>query len=276
MQRTSLQTMVLTLMFGTVVTLYSESLFAQQAPEATPRGAQPSRQEALSDQPQDSIALTVWILTIGDSAEPPSDEASANFASRVQNLSEKFASAEEVQELIGRLKVASMLRSLREIRLTTLNGKSASTQTGRLQPRIVATQISPWQRRTVVRPEGRDGAIQPDTDDSMVMNSVTNERIGTIIEALPRIDSSGAIQISLKYESSEVEKSPEVVLSEVPGRKPMLATRVVVEQLETSLRLKSGTAVLVRSDASQVMTGDSPTSETQLLILAASAEPALE
>src|SRR5687768_6199957 len=42
--------------------------------------------ETLSDDPMESIALTIWILRVTDSADPQADELSANLAERVGNL----------------------------------------------------------------------------------------------------------------------------------------------------------------------------------------------
>ncbi|HJS08950.1 MAG TPA: hypothetical protein VJ809_14880, partial [Pirellulales bacterium] len=99
---------------------------------------------------------------------------------------------------------------------------------------------------------------------------------GTIVRIVPRIDSTGVLQVKLDYNSSDFEKAHDVILSEVPGRQPLAATQVVSQQIETVVRLKSGTAVLVQADSSHTLTDDAPKSETRLLILAASVDRALE
>ena len=110
----------------------------------------------------------------------------------------------------------------------------------------------------------------------MVANTITMEQVGTTVKALSRIASTGSVYVQLTLESSDVERSPDVVLSEIPGRKPVSANQVVTQQVLATVRLKSGTAVVVHSDSSQSMEEGMPQNETKLLILAATADPAVE
>ena len=74
------------------------------------RGGEASAPDNLSGEPTESVALTVWILTIADSANPPADELSSKLAERAGNLSQVVGSIGDVRELVGQLKVAGLLR----------------------------------------------------------------------------------------------------------------------------------------------------------------------
>ena len=248
------------------------------------RGAQRAAPNDL-DRPNDSISFTIWALAIADATEPPADESVADFADRVNNLPDKFSSADEVRELVSRLKVAGMLRRACEFRVTTLDGQSAEVQIGSNRPRVIATSIDRRTDRTPRQNPNRQEAdpnaaepnqTAPGQNDEVVTNAITMEPVGTIVRIVPRIDSTGVLQVKLDYNSSDFEKAHDVILSEVPGRQPLAATQVVSQQIETVVRLKSGTAVLVQADSSHTLTDDAPKSETRLLILAASVDRALE
>jgi hypothetical protein len=252
----------------------------RESSEATQRAA-----PSVSNEPKDSISFTVWALTVGDAAEPPADELTANFADRVNNLPDKFSSADEVRKLVGRLKVAGMLRKSYEFRLTTLDGQSTEVRVGANAPRIVATSIDPQPDRTPRRNRNPQEAnpdaaapneIAPGQNEAIITNAIMMEPLGTIVRVSPRIDSSGGLQVKVDYNTSHIEKALDVIISEVPGRKPLAASQVVTQQVETVVRLKSGTAVLVQADSSHSLIDDAPKSETRLLILAASVDPALE
>ena len=217
----------------------------------------------------------------------PADEVNVDFADRLRNLPDRFESIDQVRELAGQLRVAGMLRKVREIRLTTLDDQPALSQSGRNQPRNVATNSSPHPRPRAARSPRPDPA-SPDAgppaptsepsneSDSIITNSITYEQLGTVIELLPRIDSTGSVHVQFSYNSSDAEKAPEVTLSEVPGRKPLIADKVVTHQIHSTVRLSAGMAVIVQRDSTQTFEGNSPTSTTQLVILAASVEPAIE
>ena len=69
------------------------------------------------------------------------------------------------------------------------------------------------------------------------------------MQVVPRIDSPGVLQVELGLQLERHRNVPDVVLMEVPGRKPLAASRIVTQQVETVVRLKSGTAVLVQADS---------------------------
>jgi hypothetical protein len=225
--------------------------------------------------------MTIWVLTIGESAEPPNDELSDRLADRVKNLPSRFASAETVRDLIGQLKVAGMLRHAREFRFTTLNGQPAQIKAGANQPRVVATKIDPRPGRAFGQQSrgnqpGGEIANQQAQENSLVTNSVTYEPTGTIIRVWPSIDASASIRVQFDCTSSDIEKDPHVVLSEVTGRAPLTADKITTQQVTSTVRLKSGTAMLVHSDSTQTAGEDPAKSARQLIILAAAVEPALD
>ena len=82
--------------------------------------------------------------------------------------------------------------------------------------------------------------------------------------------------MQLRYNASDLETAPEVPITEIPGREPILADTVVKSEIQSSVRLKSGTALVVQSDSLLSVDGEPPTDTTQLLILAASVQPAVE
>jgi hypothetical protein len=244
----------------------------------------PAAQAVPSEEPQDVIMFTLWALSIGSAPEPAADELSVNLADRVNDLPARFASIKEVQTLVGQLSVAGMLRKSREFRFTTLNGQSAHVQSGTNQPRIVATSIDSRPGRRSVGQPGRGRVNQPEQpaavdqveESSVVTNSIMYEQIGTVVQVTPRIDSSGTLQVSLDYNASDIEKAPGIVLSEITGREPLAAVKIVTQQLKSSVRLKSGAAVVVQNDSAQSVDDGSPQNVRQLIILAATVEPAVD
>jgi hypothetical protein len=219
-----------------------------RAPRFLGGGRGETTADELSGEPLEAVALTLWILTVGDSAQPPADELSSNLAERIGRLPSVIGSIGDVQELVDQTKVAGLLRNVRRYRLVTLNGQAVTAQRGRNQPRIVATATDPRAGR---------------------MNSIQMEPVGTMIELRPRIDSERNIQISVKIGESALEKSTDVLLAQPPDGSPQFADVVTTRQFNTTATLKSNTAVLLQSaalDGSQDSTGP----ETELIILGGS------
>jgi hypothetical protein len=210
--------------------------------------------DELSGEPTESVAFTLWILTVGDSSQPPADELSTNLAERIGNLPSVVGSVGDARELVDQMKVAGLLRNVRTYRLVTLNGQAVTAQRGRNQPRIVATAVDPRAGR---------------------MNSIQMEPVGTMIELRPRIDSERNIQISVKIGESAVEKSTDVLLAQPPDGSPEFADVVTTRQFDAAATLKNNTAVLLQSAASDDAQDDAG-AETELIILGASIVPANE
>jgi hypothetical protein len=210
-------------------------------------------ENTLSDEPTESIAFTLWIVKVGDSAQPPADELSAKLAERVAALPPVVGSVKEVQELIGQIKVAGLVRSVREFRLVAHNGQLATVQTGTNQPRVVASAVSP---------DGR-------------MNSIQYEPLGTLVEIRPRIDAERNIQVSVKIGQSNLEKSTEVMLAEPADGSPTFADVITTRQFNTATSLKNNSAVLLQSVSSSDADGEAG-AETELIILGAEVVPARE
>ena len=247
--------------------------------------AQP-QPDAGTGEPRDMIAVTVWDLTISDSTGPESDELVGKLIDKANNLPTVLGTADEVRDLVSRLKAANLMRKSREFRLLATDGQLSSTQSGADRPSVIATQVTSLDSgasrpRRGVNPPTQNPLPAPTPNESpaperIVNNSIQYRSISTLVQATPRIDTSGGIQILLNYSASDIERSSDVVLTEIPGRDPVTADSVVVRQIQSSVRLKSGTAVVVQADAAQTSDGESLTGKTHLLILAASVQPALE
>jgi hypothetical protein len=262
-----------------------------QRAEFTPQNqfaAQPQDNTATSE-PRDMIALTVWDVTIASSTGPESDELVGKLIDKANNLPAVIGTADEVRDLVSRLKAAGVLRKSREFRLLATNGDPAYAQSGASQPSVTGsnfTTISPsmsgrGSRRAnfeAPAPNATPAPLpnEPPAPEPIVTNSIQYRDIGTVVEVIPRIDTSGAVVVQFTYNSSDVESSPDVALAVIPGRKSTMADRIVTSQIRSTARLKSGTAVVVQTDAAHSSDGESSTGRTQLLILAASVQPALE
>jgi type II secretory pathway component GspD/PulD (secretin) len=149
--------------------------------------------------------------------------------------------------MIAKLKVAGLLHKSRVIRLTTLDGQTATSITGMDQPVIQGTSIS----------------------DAGFSNSIQYRATGTIVRATPLIDSDGLIQVGLNYESSSVENSDGVVMAELKDQDPILAPLIVRKTTTTVARLQNGKAALVSSDAEHDASDEKKPGQVDLLILAA-------
>jgi hypothetical protein len=209
------------------------------------RGADEEQQ--LTDEPAETITVTLWILRISDTEQLPADELAANLVEHAFNLPPNVGTVDEVRDLIARMKVAGILRDARELRITALDGQAVQTQRGSNMPRVIATSVDP-----------RAGRV----------NSLQMEPVGTLVELRPRIDSNRNIQVSLKVSASQMEKSEEIVMAEPVGGSPTFADVVTTRQFNTAASLKSGSAVLLQSE-----TLASPKSEIDLIILGATILP---
>jgi hypothetical protein len=213
-----------------------------------------SSENNLSDEPTESVALRLWILTVSDTPKAPEDELSGRLVERVGNLPPVVGSVNDVRELVGQLKVAGLLRTAREFRVVTLNGQSITAQRGRNQPRVVATSVDPRAGR---------------------MNQIAMEPLGTQVELRPWIDAERNIQVSVKIGASDVEKSSNVVIAEPANGSPTFADVVTTWQFNTATSLKNNTAVLLQSIAVSASDDDAET-ETELIILGAAVVPVSE
>ena len=144
----------------------------------------------LTDSPQSQVVLTLWELTVSDSAKQPEADSKSNLAWQLQNLPTEFGSLNEVRDFISRLKDAGRLHTSREVRLVAFDGQAARLQVGADRPQIAGTNMSTLGRT----------------------NSIMYRSIGTIIEARPRIDTEKHIQVQLNYEASDLAKAEDVPL----------------------------------------------------------------
>ncbi len=209
---------------------------------------------APSAEPRDLVALTVWVLTVSDSATPETDELIGQLVDKANSLPVVIGKSDDVRDLVKRLKVAGLLSTSREYRLLTLDGQQVTSQAGSNHPTIVATNITN---------RGRT-------------NSINFQQVGTMITATARIDAASGILVSLDYQASGVEKSRDVAIDQPGEGQPTFADIMATQQINTTVRLKSGTALLVRSDATQDFGEKSTGGQTRLIILSATVIPALE
>jgi hypothetical protein len=199
-----------------------------------------------SERPKAMIALSIWILKLSESHEDAEPELTARLVAQTENLSPMVGSVSEVRELVGRMRVAGLLGSERELRMVTLDGQSVTAQIGRNQPRVIATASDPQAGR---------------------VNSLKMEEIGVMIKALPQIDSDEQIQVNLEIGESGMEKSNDVVMAMPAEGDPLFADVVTTRQLNTTARVKNGSAVLLQRDAAQDSADSSR--DTTLIILGA-------
>ena len=135
---------------------------------------------------QDTVVLTVWDITVSNSPENKKADEKGNLTWRLDNLPTEFASLKSVRELVEQLKDAGRLRSLRELRLVTLDGQNAMVQVGANKPEVTGSNYS-----------SRGGRA----------NSVTFRQVGTTIDALPASIRKKHLQIQFEYNMSDLQKS---------------------------------------------------------------------
>jgi hypothetical protein len=213
---------------------------------------QTNLEAALDDSAVDVVAMNVWVLTVsatGTSAGGQlGNEPIADLVARAKGLPVTLGSRDDVRDWISKLQVAGVLERVREFRLTAVSGQSASVQNGETIPQVTSTSQTEFGR----------------------VNSLQMTSVGTIVQVQPRIDAEGQLKVAINYSSSSLEKSNEVALSESrDGSNRMMASRVVNQQYQSTVRLKTGAAALVNSDTTSQLAGDSAGVRMQLVILAA-------
>lgn len=199
------------------------------------------------------VAVNVWALTISVSKEQLADELVAGLAEKVRNLPVVIDSRGVVRELIDKLRVAGLVQHAHEYRLTTAHDESATVQIGAREPQVTSRTLGA---------RGRSNAI----------NYLS---AGTTIEAGASVQADGTILIRLEYSASDVEKAQGVPIFESEEGERVLADRILNYQMNTTVHVRSGTAVVIQSDSSTEMEGDAPVERIQLLILAAAVVPTL-
>jgi hypothetical protein len=197
------------------------------------------------------MTITLWSLTLVDADNPEGDELEGALREKSKKLPGVVGPVDVFRDLVDRLRVANMVKRSREIRMMSVDGKTASFQSGADEPSIVGMEMS------------RQGR----------MNRIDMRSVGVKAEAKPIVDPDGMIQIGLEYDSSHLENSDRVAIAEVEGGKPLQAQVVKTERVYTTARLKPGSAVLVSSDLTESASPDSASPEnanreTRLLVLA--------
>jgi hypothetical protein len=207
---------------------------AQEPAAPVPQNADVADFVAWQAPPQvDSVVLNVWSLTVAESDEDEDMDALAGAAANaLQQKAEvstgDMGTADSVRSLIADLRLAGRLLKSSEVRLVTLGGEKATSQTGFDEPRVTATQL-------IAR-----GAQA---------NTVHYRKVGTVIEAQPMIEADRSIRINFSYESTSFEKDGGVPIAEPENGSALMADRIGQTQIRTAVRLKSGEATLLWSDA---------------------------
>jgi type II secretory pathway component GspD/PulD (secretin) len=227
---------------GTACVLHAEE--ASPGRPARSASATPAA-TAANDSAKDTVVLTVWELSVANSAENKKADEKANLAWRMDNLPTEFASSSDVRKFIQELRDAGRVRSLRELRLSALDGQNASVQVGTNKPQVTGSNYSPRGRA----------------------NSVTFRQIGTTIEARPSVDSEKRIRVQFEYNMSDLQKSSDVTLVDEGDGKTLFADEIVTRQFKTTARLKNGAASVVRCDSSIAPGDKSDAGRTELIIL---------
>jgi hypothetical protein len=244
--------------FGSATEAFSQP--DQRDGRPFPPMSQPSATMTPAGEPKDLISLNLWVLTIEMPRDKVGDDLVAGLAARANELSTVVGSRDDVRVLIGKLSVAGILKRSREFRIMAMDGQQAYLQSGANEPQITASSIVGGARA------GAGGGR---------VNSITYNPIGTLIHILPGISQGSNIDVQLQFSASEIEEAPSVLLAEQVDVKPIMATRITTQQLQTNTRVKNGTAVLLQSDVISEPAGTANV-RTQLIILGASIIPALE
>jgi Flp pilus assembly secretin CpaC len=203
---------------------------------------------APSGESAQAIALTVWALTIKESGGPEANELEGALRDKANHLPAAVGTQKDVRDMVAKLKVAGLLHKSREIRLLALAGETATALMSADLPVIQAMNFAPT---------------------SGTINTIMYRSVGTIVEAKPVVDSDGLVQVGLTYECSFLDAGGGVVIAELPEKEPVRAPAIVRQTTTTLVRLESGKAVLVSSDATQDTSNDKSTAQVDLLILAA-------
>jgi hypothetical protein len=225
----------------------------EQVRELPTASNEPAAERMRTDDPKETIMFTLWVLSLTDLTKQPDDEKRSKLAKEISDLPAVVGSIRQVRELIAKVQVAGLLRSAREYRLSSLDGASVSIQTGRNQPRIIATT--------------RDA-------QAGLTNTLQLEPVGTIIELQPRIGSELDILVNVKFNQSEMEKSTDVVMAEPVEGSALYADVVTTRQFEATTSLKSNTAVLLQSTTATTSQAEASDVEMELMILGAAIVPA--
>jgi hypothetical protein len=208
----------------------------------------PAMDPSQDETSKELIDINLWVVTIAASPKQLSEDLVSDLISKAKNAPTTFGTRDHVVDWIDKLKVAGVLERTRQFRLSALNGQTAHVQNGVTLPQVTSSSITQFGRT----------------------NAITMIPVGTIVQALPRIDASGQLRVAITYNASDLEKSSNVVLTEpADGKNPLMADQIVSQQFQSTVRLRSGTSTLVHSDIASQLAGDSAGVRMRLVILAA-------
>ncbi len=197
---------------------FASSLRAEEATEVLPVAEKENGPPAL-------VSVELWVVTLatGDLSERSDEKAKWHGAVDVSRLPTMMKDKAAVQALITRLKNAGFARQVREYRLTSLSGHLAMQQAGEEKAQITATSAS----------------------NRGVTNSVTFRNVGTILQLTPRCGADGWIRVKIDFAASDLRESRAIALTQLRGSEPVYAPEPTVLHLQTVVRLKDGSAMLV-------------------------------
>jgi hypothetical protein len=218
-------------------------------PTARPVAASPS------SGPEVPIAFDVWLVTVSLPAHKATDTAAMALATEIDNLPFTLGSRNDVRALIDRLRAAEMLQRLREFRVQGSSGEAANIVTGASVPSIMSSTVTGRSARGNLSASGAfvgDPSVLLGTR----VNSIQYQQIGTNVQLLPHVDASGGIGIKFVLTLSEIEKDPDVAVSEsTDGSGRIAADRIVTQTIKAAVKLESGKVALVHSDAESSWVG---------------------
>jgi len=242
-----------------------------------PRGGRggPSTIDApISTGPKVPIAINVWAITVNLPAHKASDQEAVKLSTEVNNLPIAIGSQSDVRAFLEKLKAAEMLQRAREFRMLSTTGENCALVLGVQVPMVTSTTVSGGGR-------GGRGAGGFGADGSPIatlggtrLNQINYQSVGTNIQLMPQIEPNGQIQIKFSYAASEVEKDPEVVISEsADGSDRLAADRTTAQTVTAMLRLKSGSAVIAHSEADSSWAGRAGRPTRLIIISATTLQP---
>jgi hypothetical protein len=207
-----------------------------------------------TNEPTQIIQFHVWVLSIDAPRDKTADQLVAALAETAGDMPQTIGTIPKVRELIGKLSIAGILQRSREFRFSAATGQPAHIESGAQDPMITSTQGNP------AITGGRT-------------NSYQFRPVGTVIQATPQLDPAGNIHVNLSYTSSSMQPSmPPVIISEESNGKTLSIPRIVNQSFRSTVRLRSGNAVLVQSDTTTDAVGGAGM-RAQLLILGAVVVP---
>jgi hypothetical protein len=215
----------------------------------------PGPDEPFANEAKDAVVVHVWLLIISATKEQRADSRIGDLVARATNLPPVVGTLGDLRAWIGKLEAAGVIERLREVRVMALDGQSGQVFAGETAASITGTT----------------------TNMGIRSNNIRQFDIGTQVNVLPHIAKDGALQIRFVYNTSDIEKMPDVVIQEEADGNRVLADRITHRTTNAAVRLKSGTAVVVQSDTSTRAWGQVAAGvRIEMILLGATVVPATD